>query len=61
MQPVTIGKSMSGLWGLFTHGFMAWPLQLEDVLFFSGNDAALHAYCEHRGFRWTGEWSSTIS
>lgn len=60
MQPVTIGKSASGKWGLFTDNMMAWPLQYEDVLFFHGNDAALHAYCQHRGFQWTGEWSSKL-
>lgn len=58
MQEVTIGRSQSGKWGLFTGGFMAWPVQWEDVLFFHGNDDALRSYCEKRGFRWTGEWSS---
>ena len=60
MQIVTVGKSMSGHWGLFTGGFMAWPLQWEDVLFFHGNDAAVYEYCKRRGFQWSGEWSSNI-
>lgn len=59
-QQVTIGKTISGKWGLFTGGFLAWPLQFEDVLFFHGNDAALHSYCQQRGFAWTGKWSSQI-
>ena len=58
LQRVTIGRSHSGKWGLFTGGLMAWPLQWEDVLWFQGDDDALHSYCKHRGFEWTGEWSS---
>ena len=58
LQRVTIGRSHSGKWGLFTGGFMAWSLQWEDVLWFQGDDDALHSYCKHRGFEWTGEWSS---
>lgn len=59
-QLVSIGRSLSGAWGLFTGGFMAWPLTLEDVLFFEGNDIAVHEYCRRRGFEWTGEWSSRL-
>lgn len=59
-QTVTIGKSQSGKWGLFSSGFMAWPLQFEDVLVFANDHEAAAEYCNRRGFYWSGEWSSRI-
>lgn len=60
LQPVTIGRTVSRRWGLFTGGYLAWPLSDEDVLHFAGNDASLHEYCKRRGFGWTGEWSTPV-
>jgi len=52
-----MGKTQSGTWGLFTGGFLAWPLYLIDVMYFQNHEDELAKYCKARGFEWTGKWT----
>lgn len=49
-QLVRLGRTDSGQHGLFTGGFLAWPLSESDYLVLSSDRRVLKDYADKRGF-----------
>ena len=58
MQTVTYGKTISGQPGLFTNGYLAWPLSPEQLEAFKRDPVA---YCERLGFQYQKRQHETTS